>query len=355
MKTAGRVDLKPLTSLRGIAAAMVVVYHYTGGFLPAIDIGPSTGLVARGYLFVDLFFVLSGFVMAHAYSAAFDRRVGLAAWGGFVRARLARVYPLHVVILFGFLGLETAKWLATHVGYSVGTPFNEASTAGQFALNLLLLQTSGLLAFPTWNGPAWSIGAEFLVYLAFPFVSVAILRSGRILRAGIAVAAVALLLAISEGGANLDQTARLGALRCLAEFTLGMLAYRLYAETAVARFAGTPAVVGAAAATLLALHFEAPDILVPLGFTAVILLVAANRGAAARLLSAPWLVTLGLVSYSVYMVHYLLLEIVDLASRILTGGRVGDGLGVAPSLLVFAAMVAAVLAISVQLHRRVEE
>ncbi|MBB3998023.1 acyltransferase family protein [Aureimonas pseudogalii] len=355
MKTAGRVDLKPLTSLRGIAAGMVVLYHYTGGFLPALNLGPHTGLVARGYLFVDLFFVLSGFVMAHAYGAVFAARVERGAWGSFVRARFARIYPLHVVILAGFVALETAKWLATQAGHDVGTPFNEASRPWQLGVNLLLLQTSGILAFPTWNGPAWSIGAEFLVYLAFPFLSVAMLRAGAARCWAAGAAAVALLLVISEGGRNLDQTARFGALRCGGEFVLGMLAHRVYVSDRLQRASGSGVILGVAAATLFAIHLEAWDLLAPLGFAVLVPLVAGNRGAVARALSRPWLVTLGLVSYSVYMVHYLLLEAVDLASRILIGERVGAALGTGGSLAVFAAMISAVLALSVLLHRRVEE
>jgi len=114
-------------------------------------------------------------------------------------------------------------------------------------------------------------------------------------------------------------------------------------------------VLGVAAATLFAIHREAWDLLAPLGFVVLVPLLAGNRGVAARALSRPWLVTLGLVSYSVYMVHYLLLEVVDLASRILIGERIGAALGTGGSLAAFAAMSSVVLVLSVFLHRRVEE
>src|SRR3546814_8137818 len=88
-----------LTSLRGIAALLVVVYHFSGGFLPNLDPGRYSDFVPKGYLWVDLFFVLSGFIITHAYGDAFAER---ARWGSiraFLFARMARIYPLHLFVL----------------------------------------------------------------------------------------------------------------------------------------------------------------------------------------------------------------------------------------------------------------
>jgi peptidoglycan/LPS O-acetylase OafA/YrhL len=134
-----------------------------------------------------------------------------------------------------------------------------------------------------------------------------------------------------------------------------MLAHRVYASDRLQRVSGSAVILGVTAATLFAIHLEAWDLLAPLGFAVLGPLVAGNRGSVARALSRPWLVTLGLVSYSIYMLHYLLLEAVDLASRILIGERIGAALGLGGSLAVFAAMTSAVLVLSVFLHRRVEE
>ena len=89
--------LKPLTAMRFFAAMWVVAFHFTpslGGGMPA--------LVAKGYLGVELFFVLSGFILSHVYMESFgDRRF---RYPDFLWARLARIYPVHLATLAG-LGL----------------------------------------------------------------------------------------------------------------------------------------------------------------------------------------------------------------------------------------------------------
>src|SRR5471032_1559875 len=94
-------DLRPLTALRFFAAMWVVLYHYwpnlNGEHMPA--------LVAHGYLGVELFFVLSGFILCHVYLDQFAS--GRFRYGGFLWARLARVYPLHIAALVG-IGLMAA-------------------------------------------------------------------------------------------------------------------------------------------------------------------------------------------------------------------------------------------------------
>lgn len=76
--TSGASDQLPsLTPLRGVAALWVVLYHYCGTaqFLPNLDITPHSYLISKGYLAVDMFFILSGFVMAHVYRRTFSESV----------------------------------------------------------------------------------------------------------------------------------------------------------------------------------------------------------------------------------------------------------------------------------------
>ena len=85
-------DVPALTGVRGVAAVLVAVYHY---FLPLMPQGSVTHrLFGRGYLYVDLFFVLSGYVMALTYGSMFSTRIRGKALGSFFWKRLARVYPL---------------------------------------------------------------------------------------------------------------------------------------------------------------------------------------------------------------------------------------------------------------------
>ncbi len=87
-------NLKPLTAMRFFAAMWVVAYHFT----PSLGLG-MPALVGKGYLGVELFFVLSGFILSHVYMEAFgDRRF---RYPDFLWARLARIFPVHLVTLAG--------------------------------------------------------------------------------------------------------------------------------------------------------------------------------------------------------------------------------------------------------------
>ena len=82
-------DLRALTSLRFFAAAWVVMYT----FWPDLGVGLVPVAVTKGYLGVETFFVLSGFILSHVYlQAAGEKQF---RYGGFLWARIARVYPLH--------------------------------------------------------------------------------------------------------------------------------------------------------------------------------------------------------------------------------------------------------------------
>ena len=101
------IDIRPLTSLRFLAALWVVVYL----MWPNLAVGGMPALAAKGYLGVELFFVLSGFILSHVYLQAFgEKRFG---YKGFLWARIARVYPLHLFTLFGVMALGLAATAAS--------------------------------------------------------------------------------------------------------------------------------------------------------------------------------------------------------------------------------------------------
>ena len=87
-------ELKPLTSLRFIAAFWVLLYHFKDHL--GLDLG-RFGLVAHGFLGVDLFFTLSGFILAHVYLTGLEG--GQFGYGGFLKNRIARIYPMHLAAL----------------------------------------------------------------------------------------------------------------------------------------------------------------------------------------------------------------------------------------------------------------
>src|SRR3569832_1585964 len=113
--------LKPLTSMRFFAAMWVVLYHYW----PNLD--PHTpALVSKGYLGVELFFVLSGFILCHVYLQGAGE--GRFKYGSFLWARLARVYPLHLATLLGVGAMGGAALLA---GLNIDPNIVSEGPAGQ--------------------------------------------------------------------------------------------------------------------------------------------------------------------------------------------------------------------------------
>ena len=149
--------IKPLTSLRFVAAYWVVVHHYWPHLAGA---GAQPPLIARGYLGVELFFVLSGFILCHVYLPQFEE--GRFRYRDFLWARLARIYPMHIATLVGMGAMAGA---ALAIGLSVDP--NVLSLAALPA-NLTLTQAWGLAPVAGWNHPSWSISAEWFAYIAFP-------------------------------------------------------------------------------------------------------------------------------------------------------------------------------------------
>lgn len=97
--TQGLTELKSLTSLRGLAAMAVVMQHFSATAQEHAGVTiPS--LVPNGYVAVDFFFVLSGFIMSYIYRADFSAS-GMRAFGPFLAKRVARIVPLNVAVLIG--------------------------------------------------------------------------------------------------------------------------------------------------------------------------------------------------------------------------------------------------------------
>ena len=351
---AGRAELKALTSFRGFAALFVVIFHYSGDFLPNLDFAPHTAFVGKSYLWVDFFFLLSGFVISYAYGNQFAGGLRWQSIKQFAFARLARIYPLHAVVLLGFLILELLRLPLHAAGYVALRPFSFDMSPYLLMLNLGLLQTTALAGTLSWNGPAWSIGAEWISYLAFPLLALPLMRFGGprcLLPVGLGLLGLAV---ISGGGQNLDLTYNLGTLRCLFEFLAGMALFRLYASLQLLPLRRDGLAALALAAVAVTLHLGIADILVPPLMALLILALARNEGAIGRALSWPPFLRLGQISYSLYLVHMLLLQATLTGSQVLLGRDIGQMLGPVASLAALLAFLAVLIPIAAVLHRRVE-
>jgi peptidoglycan/LPS O-acetylase OafA/YrhL len=151
-------DIKPLTGLRFIAAFWLLVYF----FWDRLGLGSRVlfPLIDKGSMGVDLFFILSGFILAHVYGPQVENKT--FHWRSFIWARLARVYPMHIACFLMMLGL----WA---IAIKVGAPIEtKAFDVTQIPAHLTLLQAWGTVQSDGWNFPSWSISAEWFAYLTFP-------------------------------------------------------------------------------------------------------------------------------------------------------------------------------------------
>lgn len=357
MKPAPAADhIEGLTAFRGIAALIVVVFHYSGGFLPSLTPSDYTAFLSKGYLWVDFFFVLSGFVLAHVYAAKFQSQLQVATLKTFVFARFSRIYPLHLVILLGYLALELVKLGLVHgeIGHASFTTFEGSRSLDALVSNIFLLQTTGIHDGLTWNGPAWSIGAEWFAYLAFPVLVIVLMNRGPLFSAAAIMAALVGLVLISDRGRNLDVTYDFGLLRCAFEFIIGMLLHRLRGMARQVRLGSDPVCLALIVALGMVMHFGVRDIFIPPLLALLVLSLALNDGAVSRALSRPVLLWLGAISYSVYLSHMLILAAVNTTSITLLGEPLGRFLNAGESLFLILFLTAIVLVISAGLHRHVE-
>jgi peptidoglycan/LPS O-acetylase OafA/YrhL len=289
-------ELPGLTSLRGIAAVTVLLfhssfcaYHFAGGSPP--------WLWRRGYLAVDLFFFLSGFVLTHVYGRRLAEQESWQAMRRFFWARFCRIYPASL--------FTTAVFV---LAYTVGSlPFPaDASFTKQVVAALLLLQVPWLDDIVI-NSPSWSISAECYAYLLFPFVVPLICRLSR---GQAAIFGVPLLLAVAADHtvfSHEQQNFGWGALiRALPEFLVGAFVYRFYSEGIFRRFWEKDAtLIGVSMIIAAACLADVSDGAIVVLLLALLLASVHNSGKLTVFLNTRTLRWLGEASYSIYIFQIL--------------------------------------------------
>ena len=300
-----------LTPLRGLAAVWVMIFHIDVSLfyrdMGALISRDASGIVSHGYLWVDFFFILSGFIMAHVFGAALSGPDKAGRIADYLWARLARIYPLHLFCL----GLVVIIALV----YPQIVPNVEDGSWRTFMAwkaipsNLLLTHAMKQHVYLSWNIVSWSIGAEWWTYVITVPVIVLLHKGSAKERAWLSglvgvmafAGLVALVMALPDR--NLDITYNYGFVRCLCEFVIGLSVYQAY-RAGVAPWVASDLVVLILLVAIAAIfHFKAQDLLVVPLFAALILAAAGNRGVFHGLMkAAPWQY-LGRISYSLYLVH----------------------------------------------------
>ena len=302
-----------LDAWRGIAALLVALFHLNvSSAIYGLD------FIRNAYLFVDFFFVLSGFVITHSYA---ERLRTLEDVGAFATRRFNRLWPLHVVVLFAFVLVELAKLFAEARGAAFSVPaFADATSAATLPLNLVFAHSFGIVRHLTWNPPSWSIAVEFWTYLIFAavlYVSAARFASHRFAAEALLLlllaASVAILVSYSDRGQ--DVTYDLGLFRCLYGFLVGHFVYRLWQVCPRELFETRLLEI---AVLIIAVYYVATTgrsgygFFAPLVFGAIVLVFAFEAGPISKLMSNRTNDWLGRISYSIYMWQaFIIFNLVD--------------------------------------------
>jgi hypothetical protein len=233
--------------------------------------------------------------------------------------RFGRLWPLHVAVLAPLVGLELVKLILAHSGgMALDRPAfaTENNTLESVFTNLALVQSLGVHDVLTWNRPSWSISTEFYTYIVFAmFLIVARGALSRlVLPLVIAVGGAAVVFLFSRTGMN--TTWDYGIFRCLYGFFIGYLTYRLWrsglAASLLARRAPWEPLAVAVAAGFVWLAGEtAWSLAAPFVFAFVVLVFAYERGPVSRLMNVRSIALLGAWSYSIYMVNWPLVDVLD--------------------------------------------
>lgn len=357
-------EIRGLTGLRIVAAVWVVAFHFHFTAMSGVTevVGVLGPLITSGALGVDLFFVLSGFVIAHTYLASMGPALQVGTTARFVWARFCRMWPVYALV-FHLFGL----WLLARLvlGSDDVIAFQGVQpivSVGQWVQQLLMVQmwNNEFLDGASWVGPTWSISAEWLAYLLFPVAALVFFRLRNLPLLVLGAGAVALMLPIASTYATAGDPYYewSWAVRILCGFGAGVLVHlvvqRLPRTEPVRRVASTTAwlLPLLMAVGLYCGQFVAPGFggVVIVGFPVLVgALALADRGPA-MVLSRPALVQGGKVSYSLYLVHIPMFEILWLAQAYvpaLRGGILGH--------LVALAVIVATYPVAAAAFRFVEE
>lgn len=305
-----------LDGVRGLLALLIAVYHTVW----RSNLGQNS-LLNNGPAVVDIFFVLSGFIMYRLYC---DKLTNAEDALSYMKKRFARIYPLHLAMLLVMVVFASLRVVAHVIGianYEQGEilPFGTgaAETMSSFFGHLTLTHSMGVFDQLSYNVPSWSISAEFFAYLTFA-VTMVLFRPKKgshilFICAGICLTYYSLAQVKPDLNINYD----LGFVRCLAGFFTGVVTAWVL-QSAYPKFKGGQAngfnliatliEIGAVCTMLLFISQASGTqqfFIAPFAFVFVFIF-ALGKGSVSKCLSGPICRYLGKISYSIYMVHFLI-------------------------------------------------
>jgi peptidoglycan/LPS O-acetylase OafA/YrhL len=303
-------EIRALTGIRGIAALTVFLAHTREALVPRGVQLPVSTLAERLFLSggrqVDIFFVLSGFILSLIYASWFSQGVGRDSYFRFLRKRFARIYPLQAFML----SLIAAFVVAAHFAHA--EVFNGLGrfTLSTLAQNYLLVHAWGFAGGDggPWNPPSWSISIETMAYLVLPVFlwgTAAVRRSHPWLLLLGSIACGFLLNAVVFWG----ETGLEGVSRGLSEFALGSVIASFFNSTPAAWLRSNIGSTVALAGLLVCFALTPNTGFAIAVFAAPLLLALSGKNYVSAFFGSTPVYFLGEISYSVYLGHFLFTSI----------------------------------------------
>jgi peptidoglycan/LPS O-acetylase OafA/YrhL len=293
------------TALRGLAALWLVFFHYSwytniGAF---VNLGLFTQFIKHGYLGVDLFYCLSGYILCFVYGETLHnlKTNAVSVYARYLRNRLARIYPVYLFTL-----LLVALLYVTHNITAFVLHFGSFSLKN-FFLSLFLIQSWGINTDWTWNMPSWTVSIEWLLYLIFPILIKLFYRWKQcFLFIGIIAVFITLFLLIKTYPKILLYDAmKYGFLRAIPEFSLGIFFCLLQNKLNISKhvFADVAIIV-----LFISLYFSIQYLAFPtiwiLILSAILFTLPYTNHFIANVLNSTPLQFFGKISYSLYLLQF---------------------------------------------------
>jgi peptidoglycan/LPS O-acetylase OafA/YrhL len=280
-----------LTGLRIFAAVWVMLFHFrqvtpekTWSY-PGVD-----WLLVDGGYGVELFFVLSGYIMMYVYGDRFRASIQWHQVRDFLAFRVARLYPVHVATFLIMAALYVGQIVL------IGSSSGESSRYSLKSVITTLTMTHAWFGVDSPNMPSWSISAEWFAYLLFPFLCWAIFRHRF---AWIAFAAAGLAFA------GLWTTHPYHLLHIAAGFPIGMALFQVRSAIAPLCRCWTATLAAVVVVVIVTQWgYPAREQAILVAFAALIVALTNERDWLARVLGTRVLVYLGEISFAVYMFHW---------------------------------------------------
>jgi peptidoglycan/LPS O-acetylase OafA/YrhL len=293
-------DIRALTGVRGVAAAVIVAYHF--GDVQLYGGGTAAFYrIPHGYLPVDLFFMLSGYVIGLTYKDAFGSG-HLRNYATFMLKRVARLYPAYIAIGL----LYVAKIAAGLSGQDTLSMFSASDIAG----NLLMMTGWGFHIQPL-IGVSWAASAEMGSYLLLPLLMAVTVRRSPLVCGLAVLAALLAIVAVSLSGRGssgpldvVNGNSFYPLLRAIAGFTLGLAIFRFSGVLDRLSMTAQDALLAAILIAILITEIlAAGDRVLYLLFIPLVAVLSRDGRLAQALFGNAIVYRLGIISYSIYLIH----------------------------------------------------